>query len=103
MAQNLNDARSQLVDDFNKLAGDTESLLRAIAAVPGEKASALRASVEDNLAAARQRVRQIQGAAYERTAAAAHATDEYVHENPWQLIVGAAVVGVVIGLILRRD
>lgn len=103
MVQNVSDARSQLVDDFNKLAGDTESLLRAIAAVPGEKASALRASVEENLASARQRVRQFQGAAYERTTAAAQATDEYVHDNPWQLIAGAAAVGFILGLIIRRD
>jgi ElaB/YqjD/DUF883 family membrane-anchored ribosome-binding protein len=103
MAQNVSDARSQLVDDFNKVAGDTESLLRAIASVPGEKASALRAAVEENLAAARQRVRQLQGAAYERTTAAAQATDEYVHENPWPLIGGAVAVGFLLGLIVRRD
>ncbi|HUP30715.1 MAG TPA: DUF883 family protein [Usitatibacter sp.] len=103
MAQNVSDARSQLVDDFNKVAGDTESLLRAIAAVPGEKASALRAAVEENLAAARQRVRHLQGAAYERTTAAAQATDEYVHENPWPLIGAAAAVGFILGLIARRD
>ena len=103
MAQNVSDARNQLVEDFNKVAGDTESLLRAIAAVPGEKASALRAAVEENLAAARQRVRQVQGAAYERTAAAAEAADEYVHENPWPLIGAAAAVGFILGLIARRD
>jgi ElaB/YqjD/DUF883 family membrane-anchored ribosome-binding protein len=71
--------------------------------VPGDKASALRASVEENLSAARQRVRQLQGAAYERTTAAAQATDEYVHENPWPLIAGAAAVGFVLGLLARRD
>lgn len=105
MAQNPNvsDARNQLLDDFNKVAGDTESLLRAIAAVPGEKASALRASVEENLAAARQRVRQFQSVAYERTTAAAQATDEYVHENPWPLIGGAAAIGFILGLMVRRD
>lgn len=96
-------ARSQLVDDFNKIAADTEALLRAMAGVPGEKASALRASVEANLAAARQRVRELPSAAYERTAAAARVTDEYVHENPWPLIGAAAAVGILIGLLLRGD
>jgi ElaB/YqjD/DUF883 family membrane-anchored ribosome-binding protein len=104
MAQHdLSSARTQLMDDFNKIAGDTESLLRAMASVPGEKASALRASVEANLAAARQRVREIQGAAYESTAAAARATDEYVHENPWPLIGAAAAIGFILGLVARRD
>ena len=100
---NVGDARTQLLDDFNKVARDTESLLRALAAVPGDKASALRASVEENLSAARQRVRELQGAAYERGSAAVQATDEYVHENPWPLIGIAAGVGFILGLTIRRD
>lgn len=100
---NIAAARSQLMDDFNKIAADTEALLRAMASVPGEKASALRASVEANLAAARQHVRDLQGAAYERTAAAARATDEYVHENPWPLIGAAAAVGFLIGFLVRGE
>ena len=100
---NVTAARGQLLDDFNKIAADAEALLRAVANVPGEKASALRASVEANLAAARQHLRELQGAAYERTAAAARATDEYVHENPWPLIGAAAAVGFVIGFLVRGD
>lgn len=99
----VQDARSQLLDDFNKVASDTESLLRAIASVPGDKASALRATVEDNLASARQRVRELQGLAYERGSAALEATDDYVHENPWMLIGLAAGVGFLLGLTVRRD
>jgi len=102
-APDLSAARRQLVDDFNKVAGDTEALLRAMATVPGEKTSALRASVEANLASARQRVRELQGLAYESTTAAARATDEYVHENPWPMIGVAAAVGFVLGLTVRRD
>ena len=94
-------ARGQLLDDFNKIAADSEALLRAMASVPGDKVSALRASVEANLNAARQHVRDFQGAAYERTTAAARATDQYVHENPWPLIGAAAAVGFVIGLMAR--
>ena len=101
MPPNVSDARSQIVDDFNKVASDTESLLRAIAAVPGEKASALRAAVEENLAAARKRVREIHGVAMDRTTAAAEAADEYVHENPWPLIGAAAAVGFILGLMVR--
>lgn len=96
-------ARSELLADFNKLAGDTESLLRAMASVPGDKASELRASVEANLSAARRRVRELQGAAYDGTTAAIRATDEYVHDNPWPLICGALAAGFILGLVARRD
>ena len=100
---NVNDARNQLVEDFNKVVADTESLLRAMASVPGDKASALRASVEDNLVAAKRRVRELQGVAYEKGTAAVRATDEYVHENPWTLIGAAAAVGLIVGLVIARD
>ena len=100
---NVNDARNQLVEDFNKVVADTESLLRAMASVPGDKASALRASVEDNLVAAKRRVRELQGVAYEKGTAAVRATDEYVHENPWTLIGVAAAVGLIVGLVIASE
>ena len=99
----VNAAREQLVDDFNRVVNDTEALLRAMASVPGEKTAALRSSVEANLGAAKQRVRELQGAAVEKTSAAARATDEYVHENPWTLIGVAAAVGLIAGLLLAGD
>jgi len=95
----VRDARTELMDDFNKMASDAESLLRAMAAVPGEKVAALRASVEEVQATARQKVRDLQGMAREQVQAA----DTYVHENPWPLIGAAALVGFVLGLAVRRD
>ena len=97
---NVSAARAQLVDDFQKVVSDTETLLRAMASVPGEKAIAMRANVEESLASAKQRLRQLQGAAVDKTTAAARATDEYAHESPWTLIGVAAAVGLIIGLII---
>jgi len=97
---NVSAAKAQLVDDFNKVVADTEALLRAMASVPGEKTAALRSSVEANLVAAKQRVRELQGAAVEKTTAAARATDEYVHDNAWAAIGIAAAVGLIIGLVI---
>ena len=100
---NVYAAKEQLVDDFNKVVGDTESLLRAMASVPGEKTAALRASVEANLSAAKQRVRELQGAAVEKTTAAARATDAYVHDNAWAAIGIAAAVGLLVGILISSD
>jgi ElaB/YqjD/DUF883 family membrane-anchored ribosome-binding protein len=99
---NIAAARQQLLNDFNKVVADSEGLLRAMASAPGEKAVALRASVEESLNAAKQRLREIQGAAVEKTTAAARATDEYAHENPWPLIGAAAAVGFVLGLMVSH-
>ena len=99
---NVQAAKQQLLDDFSRVVSDSEGLLRAMASVPGEKAVALRASAEASLSAAKDRLRQIQGTAVERTGAAARATDAYVHDNPWPLIGAAAAVGFVLGLMVRE-
>ena len=96
-------AKQQLADDFGKLVGDTEALLRAMASVPGEKTAALRASLEENLSTYKERVRELKGAAYEKTTAAAKATDEYVHDNAWAAIGIAAGVGFILGLLVAGD
>ena len=96
----VSSARSQLVDDFRKIVSDSEALLRAIGSVPGDKARELRSSVEENLAGAKERLRELQSQAMERGTAAARAADEYVHENPWPLIAGAAAVGFLLGLLV---
>ena len=44
----------------------------------------------------------IPGSAQAATPQAAKATDEYVHDNPWQAVGIAAVAGVVLGLLISR-
>jgi ElaB/YqjD/DUF883 family membrane-anchored ribosome-binding protein len=100
MAKDVTAARDQLLKDFNQVVSDTEELLRSLASVGGEKAAAARESVEENLATAKKRLRELQGSAVERATDAARATDDYVHENPWQVIAIAAGVGVLVGLVL---
>ena len=99
-------SRRGLIDDFNAVVEDGEKLLRALAATGAEKGSALRASAEQNLAAARERLKELQNEALERGRLAAKATDEYVHENPWQSIgivaAVAALAGFVAGLMMNR-
>jgi len=106
MADSIADSKRRLVEDFNAVVEDTQKLLNALAASGAEKGTALRASAEQNLAAAREHLKELQGDAIERGRAAAKATDEYVRENPWQSLgavaVVAALAGFVIGLMMNR-
>ena len=99
-------AKEKLLQDFNEVVSDTEQLLKSVASAGGEKTQALRTSVEQNLKLAKERLNQFEHAAVERTRAAAKATDEYVHTNPWQSIAIAAgfgaILGIVVGLLLNR-
>ena len=102
MESNVRAAKQQLLDDFAKVYADAESLLKAVRDVPGERAQAVRESVEARLGAAKERLRDLQDQTVEKTKAAAKATDDYVHDNPWRSILAAASVGVVIGLLIAR-
>ena len=98
--------KGQLIEQFNALVSETEQLLKSVATAGGEKAAAMRASAEQSLANAKDRLRDLQHAATDKVEAASKSTDEYVHEHPWQAIgvaAGLAVItSVVVSLLLNR-
>lgn len=91
--------KDQLIGEFNAVVAETEHLLKSVAHAGGEKVGALRANVEQSLAIANDRLRNLHEAATEKTRAAAHATNEYAHEYPWQAIGIAAGLGVCVGVV----
>lgn len=100
---NENEAsRTRLVDDFAGMLSEAEDMLKRAATETGDKARDLRSQVEAKLLGAKLRLQEIEGMAVEHAKVAARATDDYVHENPWQAIGIAAAVGLVVGLALSR-
>ena len=95
-------AKAQLVEDFSKVVTDAEALLRSIGSLGGEKTAAMRETVEAQLATAKARLVELQGAASERAAEAVREADDYVHANPWTAVGVAALVGVLVGLAIGR-
>lgn len=94
--------KDQLIEEFNAVVAETEQLLKSVATAGGEKAGALCAGLEQNLANTKERLREFQQAATEKTKAVAKTTDEYVNEHPWQAIGIAAGLSLLIGLLLKR-
>ena len=77
-------------------------MLKSVVDEGGDKANALRAKMESNLKAAKDRLSHIEETAIETTKTAVRTTDNYVHENPWRAIGVAVGIGAVIGLLLNR-
>ncbi|MEP7100396.1 MAG: DUF883 family protein, partial [Burkholderiales bacterium] len=89
----MNAKASTLTDDMqsdvNKAIAGAEDMLTQAANSTGEKAAELRGRALEQLKALQARLKEVQGTAVEKGKAAAYATDDYVHENPWRSIVAA--------------
>ena len=95
-------SKEKLMQDLRVVVADAEELLRATAGQAGEKVSAARERIQENLVAAKARLAAAQEAITAKTKQAAKATDEYVHENPWKAVGIAAGVGLVVGMLISR-
>jgi ElaB/YqjD/DUF883 family membrane-anchored ribosome-binding protein len=102
MTDNPDTARDKLVDDFAAVLAEAEEMLKRAATETGDKARDLRSQVETKLLRAKLSLQELEGQAVDRAKAAARATDDYVHDNPWQAIGIAAAIGVVVGLLMNR-
>lgn len=58
--------------------------------------------LSSNLKAAKTRMSEAEAQMREKTRATAKATDDYVHESPWQVIGVAAALSLAIGWFLGR-
>ena len=95
-------SKEKLMQDLRVVVADAEDLLRATAGQAGEKVSAARERIQENLASAKERLASAEQAVVAKAKQAAKATDEYVHENPWKAVGIAAGVGLVIGMLISR-
>ena len=95
-------SKEKLVTDLKVLVGDTEELLKATAGQAGEKMTAARERIQASLAVYKDKLVDAEHALVEKTKEAARATDEYVHEHPWQAVGVAAGIGFLLGLLVSR-
>ena len=93
---------SDVQSDVSKAISNAEDMLSQAANATGEKAAELRGRALEQLKALQVRMKDLQETAVEKGKVAVHATDDYVHENPWRSIVAAASIGVVVGLLIAR-
>jgi len=95
-------SKERLVSDLKVLIADTEELLRATAGQAGEKIAVARERIQASLAVYKEKLVDAEHALMEKTKEAARATDEYVHDHPWQAVGVAAGIGFLLGLLVSR-
>lgn len=102
MNTSVNASKDKLVEDLRMVVADAEELLKATANQTGERIAAARARAGESLQVAKARLDEAQAVVAERTRVAARATDDYVHDNPWQAIGVAATIGLILGALIAR-
>ncbi len=94
--------KDKLMTDLRTVVADAEELLRATANQAGDKVADLRGKLQTHLASAKASLADAQAAVVDRAKAVGHATDDYVHENPWRSVGVAAGIGFIVGLLIGR-
>ncbi|HYA76362.1 MAG TPA: DUF883 family protein [Burkholderiaceae bacterium] len=91
-----------LARDFKNVVADAEELLQALGNDGDARVKAMKSRVQASLNQARERLGDMQSSVVDSAKAAANATDEYVHHNPWQAIGVVAVFGALVGYLIGR-
>jgi ElaB/YqjD/DUF883 family membrane-anchored ribosome-binding protein len=94
--------KDKLMSDLRVVIADAEELLRMTADQAGDAAVDIRSRIQARMNQAKADLMLLQEAAVAKAKAAGHATDEFVHENPWKSIGIAAGVGMLLGLLVGR-
>ena len=94
--------KDKLVSDLKVVIPDTEELLRATAGAAGEKVGDLRERLGVRLRDAKERMVDLEVAVIDKTKAAARATDDFMHEEPWKAVGVAAALGLALGVLIGR-
>ncbi len=94
----MNDATQATNNDGGTLGKDARALMAATADVAGEQISEAR----NRLAAALDSGKKILGRVKEKAVESAKATDQCVHEHPYQALGVAFTLGALIGYLVAR-
>lgn len=90
------------VDELREVVSKAEKLIAALENSGEETVLRLRARAMQAVSSAKNRLQSLETTTRDAVVNAAQATDEYVHENPWQTIVYGVVLGIFVGALLVR-
>ncbi len=95
--------RDRLVSDFKTVLGDVEALLRETGGQMGEHAGELRGKLEVGVTKVKSQLHDLEGTLLDRSREAARATDDFVHDHPWESIGIGFGLGLLLGVLINKD
>jgi ElaB/YqjD/DUF883 family membrane-anchored ribosome-binding protein len=100
--QTLKDSQTRLSRDVRAVVDDAEALLRHAVRDAGEGYDDARSRLERSLKTARSELECVEHAVLDNARRAKQATDQYVHQHPWQSMGIGAGVGLLLGMLISR-
>ena len=98
----VEESKEKFIDSVKHSLDDAEDLLREAASASGEQAVELRERAMASLRRTREALYDVQDEVRARGRRAVRATDDYVHDNPWQSIGIAGLAGLLVGVLIAR-
>lgn len=95
-------ALSGVSREFYNFLADVEDLVKAATSLTGDDLALAKAKLGERVAQAKASVEQMGGAFVYQARKAATVTNDYVHEQPWQMIGAGAALGFLLGFALAR-
>jgi ElaB/YqjD/DUF883 family membrane-anchored ribosome-binding protein len=103
LAADLAAPTEKLVAELCAMVEDAEELLKATSSHTGDIAASARTRIEKSLGVVKSRLHAAEASVLMKTREGAKVADQYVHENPWQSIGIFTCMGVVIGMLIKRQ
>lgn len=100
--QSLKDSQTRLSRDVRAMVDDAEALLRHAVRDAGDGYDDARSRLERSLKTARAELEGVEHAVLDNARRAKEATNEYVHQHPWQSMGVGAGVGLLLGMLISR-
>lgn len=97
--RNLHDVQRAISREFQTLISDAENLLKQTTGSAGGQTEELRNRINANIERAKDLLKDSENSLRDQGQAARQATEDYLHEHPWQSLGIAAGVGFLLGLL----
>ena len=103
LAEEAEDVVDRKSGQFSKFLDDVQDLISHITPLQDLDIARARQKVEASISSVRSAAESGVRRTVDSTKAAAKATDNFVHDSPWTAIGIAAVAGIVVASLLKRD
>lgn len=102
MSNNAIDQKEQLMRDLRAVMTDAQQLVQSGSESWSSQASETRQRLQATMEQLKKQLGEIPPAAQRTMGRWQHASDEYVHQNPWKSMGAAVGVGLVVGMLIGR-